>query len=63
MRDIKDQATRTRTSKHISPEPRVRVNPNTYKWRCPCCRKHNDDGDSTCIHCGQDVEVLEGGDA
>lgn len=45
--------------KHITPEPRVKVNPNTYRWRCPCCRKRNDEGDTTCVHCGQDVTIVE----
>lgn len=41
----------------INPPPRVRINPNTYKWKCPCCGKRNDDGDTTCIFCGQDIEI------
>lgn len=41
----------------ITPPPRVRVNPNTFQWKCPRCHERNDDGDDTCIHCGQDVVV------
>jgi membrane protease subunit (stomatin/prohibitin family) len=41
----------------ITPEPKVKVNPNTYQWKCPRCAKRNDEGDTTCMHCGQDVEI------
>lgn len=39
--------------------PVVKVSSATSKWRCPNCRRANDDGDSTCIHCGQDVDFKE----
>lgn len=37
--------------------PLVKVSPNTFTWRCPRCKKRNDEGDTTCIHCGQDVRL------
>jgi hypothetical protein len=61
---LREHAMKTRTTApvtqpaFITPPPTVRPSPNTYQWKCPCCRKRNDDGDSTCIHCGQDVDLL-----
>lgn len=40
----------------IRPIPKVKVSPDTYRWKCPRCKKRNDDGDTTCTSCGQDVE-------
>lgn len=41
------------------PEVRLRYDPDMGEsgWSCPRCKGHNDEGDSTCLSCGQDVSL------
>jgi hypothetical protein len=38
--------------------PRTHGWPTT--WKCPKCRKRNDEGDTTCLKCGYDLAPTEG---